>query len=104
MARVPQKDVKEMPSNQKLNGINAKHEFPVRLDLQPGKVSANSLFFSFDIVSSNFLLIFCLEVTLSFPILEISRHQSKHGRPFLIVYAKISVLEYEKNPNLAILG
>ena len=33
MARVPQKDGKVMPKNQKSNGINAKHDFPVPLDL-----------------------------------------------------------------------
>ena len=76
VARVPPKDGKVMPQNQKPNGINAKHDFPVPLDLRPGKVSASSLF-SFDIVSSNFLLIFCKEVTLSFAVLEASRYQSK---------------------------
>ena len=39
MARVPPKDGKVMPENQKSNGINAKREFPVPLDLRPGKGS-----------------------------------------------------------------
>ena len=44
VARVPPKDCKLMPGSQKPNGMNVKHDFPVRLDLQPGKVSASSLF------------------------------------------------------------
>ena len=44
VARVPPKDGKVMPQNQKPNGINAKRDFPVPLDLRPGKVSASSLF------------------------------------------------------------
>ena len=35
---------KVMPRNQKPNEINAKYDFPVPLDLLPGKVSASSLF------------------------------------------------------------
>ena len=35
---------KVMPRNQKPNGIKIKHDFPVQLDLWPGKVSASSLF------------------------------------------------------------
>ena len=31
----------------------------------------------YDIVSSNFLLVSCREITLSFPLLEDSRYQSK---------------------------
>ena len=92
-----------MPRNQIPNDIKAKCDFPLRLDLQPGKVSASSLF-SFDIVSSNFLLVFCEAVTLSSPVLEASRYQSKHNEPVLVVYAKISILEYQKYPKLAILG
>ena len=46
VARVPQKGGKVMPKNQKPNGINAKCDFPVQSDLQPGKVSASSLFSS----------------------------------------------------------
>ena len=61
-------------------------------------------FLSSDRVSSNFLLVSCKEVTLSFPVLEASRYQSKHGQLFLIVRAKIPILEYQKNPNLAILA
>ena len=85
VTRVPPKDGKVMPKNQKPNGINAKRDFPVQLDLQPGKV-------------------FCKEVTLSFLVLEASRYHSKHSWPFLIVHVKISILEYQKNPNLAVLG
>ena len=33
VARVPPKDGKLMPRNQKPKGINAKRDFPVRLDL-----------------------------------------------------------------------
>ena len=99
-----QKDGKVMPRNQIPNDIKAKRDFPLRLDLQPGKVSASSLFFSFDIVSRNFLLVFCEAVTLSSPVLEASRYQSKQNGPVLIVHAKISILEYQKYPNLAILG
>ena len=33
-----------------------------------------------------------------------SRYQSKHSWPFLTVNAKISILEYQKNPNFATLG
>ena len=33
VARVPPKDGKLMPRNQKPNGINAKRDFPVLLDL-----------------------------------------------------------------------
>ena len=61
-------------------------------------------FFSSDTVSSNFLLVSYEEVTLSFPVLEASRYQSKHDQSFLTVRAKIQILEYQKNPNLAILG
>ena len=46
VVRVPPKDDKVMPQNQKPNGINAKHDFPVPLDLWPGKVSSSSLFSS----------------------------------------------------------
>ena len=35
---------KEMPRNQKPSGINAKHDFPVPLDLRPGRVDVSSLF------------------------------------------------------------
>ena len=45
VARVPPKDGKVMPRNQKPNGINVKRDFPVRLDLRPGKISASNLFF-----------------------------------------------------------
>ena len=31
-------------------------------------------------------------------------NQSKHSWPFLIVHTKIAILEYQKSPNLAILG
>ena len=103
-ARIPPQDGKVMPRNQKPSGKHAEHDFPVPLDLQPGRVSVSSLFSS-DIVSSNFLLASCEEVTLSFPHLEVSRYQSrKHDWPFLIVHAKIPILEYQKNPILAILG
>ena len=37
VARVPQKDGKAMPPNQKPNGINAKRDLPVPLDLRPAK-------------------------------------------------------------------
>ena len=50
VAGVPPKDGKVTPRNQKPNGISTKCDFPVPLDLWPGKVSASSLF-SFDIVS-----------------------------------------------------
>ena len=43
VTRVPPKDGKVMPKNQKPNGINAKRDFPVQLDLRPGKVNASSL-------------------------------------------------------------
>ena len=76
VARVPSKRGKVMPRNQKPSGKHAEHDFPVPLDLQPGRVSVSSLFSS-DIVSSNFLLASCEEVTLSFPVLEASRYQSK---------------------------
>ena len=33
VARVPTKDGKVMPRNQKPNGVNAKRDFPVPLDL-----------------------------------------------------------------------
>ena len=46
VARVPQKDGKGMPQNEKRNGITAKRDFPVQSDLQAGKVSASSLFSS----------------------------------------------------------
>ena len=67
---------------------------------------------SSDIISSNFLLVSYKEVTLLFPLLEASRYQSKHsiqsvwsyGQLFLVVQAKISILEYRKNLNLAILS
>ena len=63
---------KEMPRNQKPKDINVKCDFPVLLDLWPGRLSASSLFSS-DTVSSNFLLVSCTEDTLSFPLLEASR-------------------------------
>ena len=44
--KVPPKDSKVMPQNQKPNGINAECDLPVPVDLQPGKVSASSLFSS----------------------------------------------------------
>ena len=44
VARMPPKAGKVMPRNRKPNGINVKCDFPFRLDLRPGKVSANSLF------------------------------------------------------------
>ena len=44
VARVPPKDGKVMPKSQKPNGINAECDLPVPVDLQPGKVSASSLF------------------------------------------------------------
>ena len=37
VARVPQKDGKVMPQNQKPNGINAKRDLPVQLGLRPAK-------------------------------------------------------------------
>ena len=43
VARVPPKDGKVMPKSQKPNGINAKCDFSVPLDLWPGKVSPSSL-------------------------------------------------------------
>ena len=46
VARVPPKDGKLMPKSLKPNGINAKPDFSVPLDLWPGKVSASSLFSS----------------------------------------------------------
>ena len=46
VSRVPQKDGKGMSQNEKTNGINAKHDFPVQLDLKAGKASASSLFSS----------------------------------------------------------
>ena len=46
VTRVPPKDGKVMPPNQKPNGINAECDLPVPLDLRPGKVSASSLFSS----------------------------------------------------------
>ena len=72
-------------------------------------------FFSSDRVSSNFLLVSCKEVTLSFPLLEASRHQNSPFSLFdvmigfyfffLTVHTNISknILEYQKNPNFAIL-
>ena len=50
VARLPPKDGKMMPRNQKPNGINAKCDFPVQLGLRPGKVSANSHFLIFFLV------------------------------------------------------
>ena len=41
--QIKQKAKKEMPRNQKAKGINVKRDFPVQLDLRPGKVNASSL-------------------------------------------------------------
>ena len=45
VARGPPKDGKLMPRNQKPNGINAKRDFPVLLDLKPSKGPATFLKF-----------------------------------------------------------
>ena len=64
VARVPPKDGKLMPKSLKPNGINAKPDFSVPLDLWPGKVSASSLFSldSFklvDFLQRNYSIISC---------------------------------------------
>ena len=67
VTRVPPKDGKVMPQNQKPNGINAKCDFPVPLDLRPGKVSASSFFspdsfkqFLVDFLQRSYSMISCL--------------------------------------------
>ena len=83
VARLPPKDGKMMPRNQKPNGIKAKHDFLVPLDLRPGRVCASGPILSSAILSSNFLLVSCKEVTLLFPLLEASRYQSKHSVQYI---------------------
>ena len=95
------------------NGLNTKCDFPVPLDLWPGRASASGFFFFFKFwyAFKQFLVSFLQEFTLLFTLLELSRYQSKHNiqsvwphsRLFLTVHAKILILEYQKNLSLGTL-
>ena len=111
VARVPQKDGKVMPRNQKPNSINTKRDFPAPLDLGPGRVNVSNLFqfwyclkvyqkrlrefcqentlviantaafFSSDMVSNNFLLLETISEKANIVLPRGCTGHSKHPLP-----------------------